>query len=125
MSISNRGLTMKHSETATHTIARIARCKDCGNFTKVTRNARWHMGWEQVQLDKPVQVFMGVPTTWVDARGKHAGIKCGTCASTHTSARTIVGVHSDRIECGPKCQSAKGPSCECRCDGENHGSMYA
>lgn len=26
-----------------------------------------------------------------------------------------------RHECGPKCVSATGPNCECKCEGLNHG----
>lgn len=28
-------------------------------------------------------------------------------------------------ECGAKCQGSKGPSCECKCGGKNHGMSYA
>ena len=37
-------------------------------------------------------------------------------------AVVIEGRYSDRIKCGPRCQSAIGPSCECACGGENHGT---
>ena len=37
-------------------------------------------------------------------------------------AFVVKGTYSDRQECGPRCQSATGPSCECRCAGANHGA---
>lgn len=30
-----------------------------------------------------------------------------------------------RQECGVKCLASKGPACECRCGGKNHGMSYA
>lgn len=41
-------------------------------------------------------------------------------ALRYLKARTVAA-----IPCGPKCQSAKGPSCDCSCGGANHGSNYA
>ena len=30
-----------------------------------------------------------------------------------------------RQECGAKCMASKGPSCECKCGGKNHGASYS
>lgn len=124
MSISTRA-PMKHSESSTHTIARIARCKDCGKFTKVVRPARWYMGWEQVQLAEMIwSKMMNGWVQWVDARSKDARIVCSNCAGTNTSSKTIVGKYSEQ-ECNEKCQGATGPACECKCEGKNHGGSHA
>lgn len=31
---------------------------------------------------------------------------------------------SSKHECGAKCLTSKGPSCECSCGGKNHGAGY-
>lgn len=116
-------LNVRHTETATHTIARMVKCKDCKQVSKVVRDARWYLGWEQVQIEAPVLVF-GQLTTWVDARGKLARPTCKHCGSSNTSANTIRGTFSEQETCGSKCRSSKGPVCECSCSGANHGSNY-
>jgi hypothetical protein len=45
---------------------------------------------------------------------------CGKGVYGHT----IQGKISDKILCGAKCRSSKGPVCECTCGGEMHGSNY-
>lgn len=46
--------------------------------------------------------------------------ECGKGKYGHT----VQGKYSDKIVCGAKCRSSKGPVCECTCSGENHGSNY-
>ena len=36
-------------------------------------------------------------------------------------AFVVEGRHSDKTQCGARCMGATGPSCECSCNGENHG----
>ena len=36
-------------------------------------------------------------------------------------AVTVKGELGTRA-CGPRCQSATGPACECKCRGANHGN---
>lgn len=38
--------------------------------------------------------------------------------------KAIVGRISTVHTCGAKCRSSKGPSCDCSCGGENHGTDY-
>jgi hypothetical protein len=35
--------------------------------------------------------------------------------------KRIQGTYNPRIRCGAKCQTATGPTCECSCEGRNHG----
>lgn len=44
------------------------------------------------------------------------------CKRVH-KVRPVVGTVS-RTECGPRCTSAIGPACDCKCGGENHGSAH-
>lgn len=46
--------------------------------------------------------------------------ECGKTQQGHL----VNGRYSDKILCGAKCRSSKGPSCECHCGGKDHGSNY-
>jgi hypothetical protein len=62
---------------------------------------------------------------WTSEPGKRQEpilLRCGEPGCNRAMrAFEIQGRYSDKIECGPRCQSATGPSCECTCRGENHG----
>lgn len=48
---------------------------------------------------------------------------CGcTPLGTNVVVKMVTGTVSDR-KCDARCQSAKGPNCECSCGGENHGHL--
>lgn len=39
--------------------------------------------------------------------------------------RPVVGMNSGKVkECHPRCTGAVGPSCDCPCEGENHGGKF-
>lgn len=52
--------------------------------------------------------------------------KCPACKAV-VSVRLIRDTHKNgfnakpRHQCGPKCEAATGPNCECQCEGVNHG----
>lgn len=78
------------------------------------------------------RVDWGSVALWViGPDGEHLRCPEPGCAGANGKPRamrafTVAGRFSDRIECGERCQSAIGPSCECRCAGENHGgASYA
>lgn len=47
---------------------------------------------------------------------------CGLKLKTRQITDYATGRDETRHECGPKCMSATGPNCECRCKGANHGA---
>jgi hypothetical protein len=55
---------MNATTTAT-TVSRIARCKDCGTVTKVTRETRTYCGWPQERLTEKVTNEFGERSEWV------------------------------------------------------------
>lgn len=58
----------------------------------------------------------------VATTARHFTGKCPTCGERHVCSRVIqYKRHPSRHECGPRCMSAKGHSCECSCGGANHG----
>ena len=79
-------------------------CKTCKNSSRIPEG--WHIDWMQV-----------VPRI-ADSDRKLQKHECGM----YLRGQRITGKHSDKIECGPRCQSAMGPACECKCSGENHGA---
>jgi hypothetical protein len=46
-----------------------------------------------------------------------------SCGAWITNYRPIKAKTTDH-ECGLKCTSALGPSCDCTCGGENHGADH-
>lgn len=68
-----------------------------------------------------------VPPTYrnglrVEARRGHplGRIYCRTCNGPTELIR--IKATTSRTECGPRCTSARGPSCDCKCEGRNHGA---
>lgn len=110
--------------TTLTTVSRIARCKDCGTVTKVTRETRTYCGWPQERLTETVTNAFGERSEWVESRSKLAAVACRQCGGKNTTARKITPKHTDET-CGSKCLSATGPVCECSCDGANHGSNHS
>lgn len=49
---------------------------------------------------------------------------CRGCGAPVWAAR-VIGKVSLVHECGARCLTSKGPSCECSCGGRNHGAGYA
>lgn len=37
----------------------------------------------------------------------------------------ITGKYSDAKDCDARCMGSKGPACECKCKGMNHGGSFA
>lgn len=54
---------------------------------------------------------------------KYGATACPTCDVCVRFA-PIKARTTDR-ECGPKCTSAMGPSCDCKCGGKNHAADHA
>lgn len=70
---------------------------------------------------------------WTDAQradavapwdhSKHGGTACPVCDVCVKFAPIRVRV--TRTDCGPRCTSAMGPSCDCTCGGANHAADHA
>lgn len=57
-----------------------------------------------------------------------AATVCPICGTKGFPVKFVEDKHKEstfnskpRHECGPKCTSATGPNCECKCEGLNHG----
>lgn len=99
----------------------IGKCKACGANTSVLAQLT---SW---------QVAPG-RTQWgfVNERGEHLQesriiqgptIPCRQCGKM-IHPKQVHGVYKADEECGAKCQTAKGPNCECKCKGLNHGKAW-
>jgi hypothetical protein len=50
---------------------------------------------------------------------------CADCGRIHPSGRRIsYSAKPSRHACNALCMSARGPNCECRCGGKNHGAGF-
>ena len=49
---------------------------------------------------------------------------CAGCAGHHATLKVVQGSFSASVKCGGKCRNAVGPSCDCSCNGQNHGSGH-
>lgn len=54
---------------------------------------------------------------------KHGAMACPVCNATAQFAPIRVKV--TETECGPRCTSALGPTCDCKCGGANHAADHA
>lgn len=50
-------------------------------------------------------------------------VNCRACGE-RVKLKKVIGKVGRDHECNDKCLSAKGPSCECRCRGANHGAGH-
>jgi len=57
--------------------------------------------------------------------GRHAVGSCARCHEKHAARRrvTYTPTKSPHL-CNALCMSARGPNCECRCGGKNHGAGF-
>lgn len=49
---------------------------------------------------------------------------CDGCQRAMTYG-TLQGTRNEAVRCDARCTGARGHSCDCSCDGENHGSAWA
>lgn len=99
----------------------IGKCKACGTNTSTLAQLT---SWKDT----------AGRTTWgyLDEHGKQLAeskvtqgpsIPCRNCGKM-IHPKQVHGVYKADEECGAKCQSAKGPNCECKCKGLNHGKAW-
>ncbi len=73
--------------------------------------------------------YLRCSVTAVDADSEPAGLRCGACEGKirvlgevhHTRRRLVVG-QVTLPPCDGRCTYAIGPSCDCLCEGRNHGA---
>ena len=60
----------------------------------------------------------------IDGQRQRAHCDCGAGELDHMGAvqRDRLVIERDRCACDHRCTDATGPSCNCRCGGENHGT---
>lgn len=70
-----------------------------------------------------------IADTWDKNRGNILVAECGACGgrmeylgATTWNAGTVRRIESWQCACDGRCTSATGPSCDCQCGGENHGT---
>lgn len=49
---------------------------------------------------------------------------CRGCGRRLRSFERVAGTYSEARRCDARCTSAKGPRCECQCEGANHGAGW-
>jgi hypothetical protein len=98
----------------------VGACRNCGAGNAVTKGLRVlvtakgqeHPKHALLVGDRILVTDDGICT--VNCRGCGARLKL----------KKVVGKIGRDHECNDKCLSAKGPSCECRCRGANHGAGH-
>ena len=70
----------------------------------------------------------GRPVTYRDRYDLHRIVlrdfACAGCGGRGATFKVVEGRFSESVKCGGKCLNAVGPSCDCQCGGENHGSGH-
>jgi hypothetical protein len=52
-------------------------------------------------------------------------ITCDECGQPMNGKARVMGGNSGKVmKCGGICRGAKGPACDCPCEGVNHGANY-
>lgn len=98
----------------------LVNCKACKTGTRV-----------KLTLDREAERWNRLDR-WADDQGARYStnkgdyrpiVPCRKCGKRYFG-KEVVGVYNPDIECNAKCQSAKGPNCECKCKGLNHGKAW-
>ena len=70
----------------------------------------------------------GRPVSYRDRYDLHrivlSDFACAGCGGHGATFSVVQGSFSESVKCGGKCRGAVGPSCDCQCGGENHGSGH-
>lgn len=76
-----------------------------------------------VVCSKPVQRML-LPRTDSKYDPMHGlQLTCQECGQSLQNRERVMGANSGKVQkCGAICRSAKGPACDCPCEGTNHGS---
>jgi len=100
----------------------IGKCKACGTTTSVLAQL----------TSRLVGPIAGTEWFYITDQGERLAtskvtqgptIPCRQCGKM-IHPKQVKGVYKADEECGAKCQSAKGPNCECRCKGLRHGEAW-
>jgi hypothetical protein len=54
--------------------------------------------------------------------GKFGATRCANCGTAERFQ--AIRVRVTKTECGPRCTSAVGPACDCKCGGRNHAAGH-
>jgi hypothetical protein len=51
-------------------------------------------------------------------------LTCAACGSDDVRLKGVKGTFNADVACDPRCMNARGPNCECSCNGANHGAAW-
>lgn len=117
-------------DTYTNAARAIVRCKGCRRAYRLDFTTTTHMF---AFNNRPCQTrtVTGAGLTncsYSDrydlARMMVRDFTCVNCQGTYATFDIVEGSFSEAVKCGGRCRSAVGPSCDCQCSGENHGSAH-
>jgi hypothetical protein len=72
-------------------------------------------------MDKSVSFGYELHTTGLNFL---RGLTCAECGSDDVWLKPVKGTYNEDVACDPRCMNARGPNCECSCNGSNHGSAW-
>lgn len=103
----------------------LGRCKKCKAAYRlvapITRRVEAQLGYGRTER----KVYRQLPDGSTQEGYSTLWIKCSCGRPGLVELGLIVGSTSTKHVCGKRCLNATGPSCECSCSGENHGSGHA
>lgn len=110
----------------------LARCraKGCRRAHQVTYVVESvHTAWNNRPHWEFAVMVAGRPVGYRDRAGLAAAVlrsfTCTACGGSSAEFIVVRGRVVESVKCGPKCRGAVGPSCDCSCGGDNHGSGHA
>jgi hypothetical protein len=95
----------------------VGKCKECGAQCRIEGRPGTGTNGHSIVMDGDT-LFMG------GALGMYTHQMQGTCVCGRVVQCELVyqGKKASKHKCSGICRSAKGPSCDCLCGGENHGA---
>ncbi len=98
-------------------------CKKCGKGHRV--DGILALGHDGRRVDQVV--VSGTKLYLTGCNGTDPTILSVACCDGRVKLQRVYDSHKagkPRHECNAKCLASKGPACECKCGGKNHGSGY-
>lgn len=134
-SVADMTNTMQSDVNVTGSSARaVVRCATKGCKPRTTKRVEFRTEIETRAFDgRMSQRFYVVEQSgrrWsyrgVNEIGYHLGrgFSCDSCGSDRYTFKIVDGRYSAGTECGPRCTNAVGPSCDCKCGGDNHAAGH-
>jgi hypothetical protein len=81
----------------------------------------YYIGQVGGQMDKSVTFGYDLHS---DGKNFLRALTCSNCGSDDVRLKAVKGTYNPDVGCDPRCMNAKGPNCECSCNGANHGAAW-